>query len=313
MIVTLTGENSFELYRALDLLIDNFIKTYSDIGLEKIDGEETSLERIGEAISTFPFLASKKMLILKNPSANKQFTDNADKLFRSLPDTTELILIETHLDKRSSYYKFLKSSTDFKTYPDRDRYNLGRWLVEETKNRHAGMGLDDAGYLIERVGANQHQLINEIEKLILYDQKVSKKSIDLLTEPTPRSKIFDLLDAAFNGDLRRVIRLYDEQRIMKVEPQQIIAMLSWQLQVLALIKAAGKGSPNEIASKTGLNPFTIEKSNKIVNRLTIDVLKQLVKDLLDIDNRLKSENLDPDESLKNYLVNITEVVVPRTI
>src|SRR3546814_19438404 len=67
-------------------------------------------------------------------------------------------------------------------------------------------------------------------------------SSDLLT---PQSTIFELLDAALSGNTRRALELYEEQRSMKVEPQQIIAMLAWQLHVLAVVKAAGERRSEE--------------------------------------------------------------------
>ena len=109
------------------------------------------------------------------------------------------------------------------------------------------MKSNDARYLVERVGTNQQLLANEIEKLALYDKDISKESIDLLTEETPQSTIFELLEAAFAGNHRKVQTLYAEQRAMKVEPPQIIALLAWQLHILAIIKTAGDRTPETIA------------------------------------------------------------------
>jgi DNA polymerase-3 subunit delta len=162
----------------------------------------------------------------------------------------------------------------------------------------------DAQYLAERVGLNQQLLANELEKLLLYDVQISRQTIDLLTEPAPQSTIFQLLEAAFAGNRRRAMELYREQRALKVEPPQIIAMLAWQLHVLALIKTAGQRSSDAIASEAKLSPYVVRKSQGIADNLTGSELKVLVQDLLEIDVRSKRSALDADEALQNYLLKL---------
>ncbi len=58
---------------------------------------------------SLPFLASKKLVVLRAPSANKQFVEQVETILASVSDTTDVIIIEPKLDKRSAYYKFLKS------------------------------------------------------------------------------------------------------------------------------------------------------------------------------------------------------------
>ena len=155
---------------------------------------------------------------------------------------------------------------------------------------------------MERVGANQQLLSNELDKLLLYDANISRRTIDVLTDPTPQSTIFQLLEAAFAGNSKRALQLYAEQRALKVEPVQIIAMLTWQLHVLAIIKTAGDRSIDVIAQEAKLNPFVVRKSQAIAQSLTLTELKKLVTDLLKIDTASKRTNLDPDEALQHYLL-----------
>ncbi len=104
---------------------------------------------------------------------------------------------------------------------------------------------------------------------MLYDSKITRRTIDLLTDPAPQSTVFQLLEAAFAGDRRRASELYADQRAQSVEPPQIIAMLAWQLHVLAVIKTAGDRSPRAIAKEAGINPFVIRKSQGIVSKMSL--------------------------------------------
>ena len=305
MIVTLTGENGFALQQELRRLKGSFTTEHDPIGLEQLDGEEVHFERIQEAVTSLPFLANKKMVVLRTPSANKQFVEQAEALLSMLPETTDLVLVEPKPDKRTAYYKFLKKSTDFKEFKNLDPAGLSSWLVEQAKTQGGSLSSADARYLIERVGTNQQLLFSELEKLLIANPNVTRKTIDELTEPTPQSTIFQLLDTAFAGRTKQALQIYAEQRAQKVEPQQIVAMLSWQLHILAIVKAAGKRSPEQIASDAKLSPYVVKKSAVIASKLTLAELKALVKGLLDIDVSSKTKTYDLDTALQNYILRLS--------
>lgn len=306
MTITLTGANSFLLKSELDHLTHAFSAEHGDLALEKLDGEEAPYDRITESIQSLPFLAIKKMVVLKTPGFNKQFAENIEDLLAGVPETTELIIVEPKLDKRLSYYKILKKKTDFREYQELDIAGLANWLAKTAQNRGGQLKLADARYLVERAGANQQLLSNELNKLLSYRTAVTKETIDLLTDQTPQSTIFELLDAAFAGNAQRALALYGEQRALKVEPQQILAMIAWQLHVVAVIKTAGQRSSDEVARDAKISPFVVRKSQSIARKLTLAELKQLVSNALRLDVRLKSESIDADEALQHFLLALSQ-------
>lgn len=304
MIYTITGVNSFLLRAALDTMVQRFVAEHGDFGLERIDGEEAGYDRIRESIESMPFLASKKMVVLRAPSANKQFVENVEKLLGAVGDDTELIIIEPKLDKRLSYYKYLKKNTDYQEYAELDENGLSKWLVAQAKERGGSLSQADARFIVDRIGVNQQRLSNELAKLIAYESSITRAAIELLVEPTPQSTIFELLDAAFAGKTARALALYDEQRGGGVEAQQIIAMLGWQLHILAEVKMAGDRDPALIAKEAKLNPFVVRKTSSIARSLSVSALKDLVRAALELDLRLKSSSIDADEAAKLFIMQL---------
>lgn len=304
MIVVLTGENGFALQRALRERVDAFVKAYGDIAVERLDGGEADVERIRASLQSAPFLAEKKLVILRNCSANKQAAEQIEALLASIADSTDLVIVEPKVDKRSSYYKFLKKAVNLQEFPELDEQGLARWLVAAAKEQGGVLSAADARLLVERVGASQQLLGGELAKLIVYNPKITRGSIELLVESTPQSKIFDLLEAAFNGNAAKALALYRDQREQKVDPSQIIALLTWQLRIVALLMTAGARSPHEVVHDAKLSPYTVQKSQAVARRLTLPRLKSLVHELLEIDARSKRENIDLDEALQNYLLKL---------
>ncbi len=304
VITTLTGENDVLRQEALRQLVDGFVAEYTDMGLERLDGEEADYARMLGSVQSLPFLASRKLVVLRTPGANKEFTEKFDTFIADVAETNDVVLVEPKLDRRLSYYKQLKKLTDFREFAVLDANGLVRYLADSAVRRGGSLSTADARLLIDRVGLSQLTLQHELDKLLAYDSKVSRASIELLTERTPQSSIFELLDAAFAGNAVRAMQLYNEQRDLRVEPQQIVAMLAWQLHVLAIAKAAGNRSADTVAKEAKLSPFTVRKSQGLARRITMQRLKQLISELRTFDVRLKSESLSADEVVRYYLLQL---------
>jgi DNA polymerase III delta subunit len=126
-----------------------------------------------------------------------------------------------------------------------------------------------------------------------------------MTEPTPQSSTFDLLDAALNGQSQRLVSLYHDHRQQKVEPLVILGLLGWQLHILALIKTAGQRSAPEIAQQAGVNPFVVQKSQAIARRVAFSTIKSWVERATQLDVKLKSQPIDADQALLHFLLTIS--------
>jgi DNA polymerase III delta subunit len=301
---TLAGANEFALKQALITRVELFVKQYGTIALEQLDAQETEFDDLQSALQSLPFLSLKKMIVLRNPSAHRQFIEELTQLLEGLPSSTELIIVESKLDKRSSYHNNLKSLTDFHEFLPLERDDLVPWLVKTVSEHSGSLSSTDARFLIDRIGLNQQLLFSELNKLLEYNPQITKSSITLLTESTPQSTIFTMLDTAFSGNAKRTIELYREQRLLGSEPAQIIAMLVWQLHILALIKSAGDKNINQIAAESKLSPFVVRRGLVIAERLTMPELRGLLQSLLSLDISLKTTMIDPDEALQYYLIGL---------
>lgn len=305
MVVTLTGANDFARKRELGRLVDEFVSGHGDLALERLDGEEADASRMQAALQSLPFLTARKMVVLRGPGKQKAFAEQIAGILRGVPETTDLIIVEPKLDKRSSYFKTLKKETDFREFTELDAAGLARWAQAYAKEQGGSLNAADAKALVDRLGPSQQMLAAELDKLLIYSPEITRQNIELLTEPMPQSTVFELLDAAFSGNTSRALELYQEQRALKVEPQAIIAMLAWQLHVLAVVKAAGNRPAAEITQIAKLNPFVVRKTQNLARNLTLDQIQRLISNLLKIDQTLKTKPINPDEVLQLYFLSIT--------
>lgn len=306
MITTFSGVNNFLLQSELKRRIGEFVAANGDLALERIDCEEADYQAIAGSLQSLPLLAAKKLVVLRQPGAHQQFIDNLENLVAATADATDAIIVEPKLDRRSVYCKRLKKLTEFHEFASLASADLLNWLIGEARARGGDLGAADARYLVERVGEDQQLLSSELDKLLLFDPKITRTNIDWLTEPAPSGNIFQMLDAAFVGDARRALALYDSLRAQKMEPLMILAMLARQLHLLALAKAAGQRASGQIAQEAGLNAFAVQKAAGLARRQTMASIKKLVADLHALDVKIKSSALDADEALKFYFIQLAD-------
>jgi DNA polymerase-3 subunit delta len=304
MIVTITGANDLLRKKELDGIVQSFLAEHGDMAIERFDGDETPSDRMAESVQSMPFLSVRKLVVLREPGKQKAFTESIAVILESTADSTDLVIYEPKLDKRGTYYKTLKKSTDYREMGDLDAPALARWAGEYVSSKGGKLSGNDAKLLIDRIGPNQQLLKSELDKLLAYDESITRETIELLVERLPQSTVFELMDAAFSGNTQKTFDLYREQRALKVEPQAILAMLAWQLHVLAVVKAGASHPPDQIAKEAKLNPFVVRKTQGIARRLSLEQIKALIRDLLEIDIALKRTSVDADEALQMFLLRL---------
>lgn len=304
MATTLTGANSFLLKAELKRRTNAFVSEFSDMALERYDGEAITPEKVAEIIQALPFLTAKRMVVLRNVSRNKLVAEKLLEVMGDIPESTELILVEDSPDKRTSFYKNLQKNTDLLEFKELDELGLAQWAQQLAKDNNGQLNREDALYLVRRVGVNQLLVASEVRKLLSYDPIISRQTIDLLTEPTPQSSVFDLLDAAMSGNNQKTVALYQEQRQQKVEPMAIMGMFAWQLHILALVKAAGSRSAGEIASQAKVSPYVVGKTQRLAQHSSLTQIKQWIHRAAQLDVRLKRQSIDGDEAMMTFLTSL---------
>ena len=298
MTITLTGTNDYARQQAQRQLVQDFVAEHGDLGLEIYDGDELDPKRLPSILQALPFLASKRLVVLRQPSAQKAVQEDLEQLLDTPSDRTELVIVEPKPDKRTSYYKALQKQTDFREFKELNEHQLANWLTDQAKAGQGSLSLADANFLVQRVGLNQQLLANELQKLLNYRPQITRQTIIELTTPTPQSTTFDLLDAAMAGQQAKLLQLYQEQRQQKVEPLAILGLVAWQLYALALVKTAGTRQPK-------LNPYVLRKTQAIARRCTLTEVKNWLHAARQLDVRLKTQSIDADEALLNFLCSLS--------
>lgn len=293
MVITLVGENDFERRRARDQLVASAVEQYGPHAVVFMDAEQADEQEFRERLCAPSLLVPASMVVLQGVGANKRLAEKLLDLMADIPEGNTLVLSESSLDKRTSLYKTLKKETDFREFPQRDVRYLQKWAVDQAAALGGTLGSHEAAQLVERVGTDQWQLAQEIDKLVAFNPHITTEVIDRLVEPNLEVSTFALLDATLAGRSEESRHLLAVLR-QRSDPYELFGLLAWQMNTLALLATAPANlSPAEISRQTGIKPFVLQKSQAIVRRFGETGVRQLVDELATLDMRLKTGGGDP--------------------
>jgi len=304
MVVVLTGKNYYLLQKNLQDTVQAFMHEFGD-SIERFDGSElTSADTVLDAVRSISFLEPRKLVVVRDFAQSKDLLEKVEAIVRQTADSTDLLLVDQKLDKRTSAYTYLKKNSELRTYDDIAPYDLLRWVVDEANSKGLKLKSETAKFLVDRVGPNQQLLSSELEKLSLQTTEVTRTVIEELVEPTPQSKVFDMLEALFSGNSQRAQELYFDQRAQAQEPQKLLAMITWQLQQLTLAVFAPSKTVDTLV-RAGMSPYSAQKALQMAKHITPKDLKFYITELAEIDAMSKS-TADIESALSVYFSEVTK-------
>lgn len=294
MINLLTGENTFEIERRLKKLVAGF-----DGDVERIDGEELSIDRLPDLLSGVTLFSSSRLVVIKSASGNKSLWATLSEWFEKGVEN-DLVLVDTHPDKRTKTYKWLEKNAEVTTCKELQPFEAAQWVQKEAKERGLEISRASAEFLVDYVGIDQWRLDSELNKLLLSGRAASEEVIRDIAEPTPQATSFELLDAAFRGQTKEMERLF-ETVSRQEDPYMFFGLLAGQIYALALIKTAKGKRPDEIAKATGVHPFVLQKVGRLADMMTLSTLQKLTNRLAELDANMKSRAVEPWTQVYSFL------------
>jgi DNA polymerase III delta subunit len=275
MITLLTGENSFEISEALRSLVSAF-----DGRAEKIDGTTLELRDLPDLLMGSTLFAEKRLVIIRDLSQNSAVWDKLPEWLPRLSDDIHLVLVDEKPDKRKVAYKELKKIADVKEFVawgDRDRSLAESWVEKRAASLEIPLDKKLVHQVVERVGLDQWQLAQALEKLSLLDG-ITPESITATIDANPSENVFQLFELALEGqskDVHAMIRTLE----LTEEPYKLFALLSSQAFQLAAVANVQAG---DSASKDfAIHPYVASKLERHAKKLgkqgALRILKSFAK------------------------------------
>jgi DNA polymerase III delta subunit len=300
MITWFTGENTFDIQQAVKAAVDVFDGT-----AERVDGSTLQLKHIPDLLMGGTLFADKRLVVIKDLSANGGVWEKLPEWIDRISDDIDLILIDAKPDKRTTGYKEVKKRVVLKEFPvwgERDQAIAETWLLKAAET--LGLKLDKklAHHIVERVGLDQWQLANGLEKLALLET-VSVETIDNAIDPNPSENVFLLFELALDGrrqDIHDMIRTLELQE----DPYRLFALLSSQaFQLSAVASATSDDNPSK---DFGIHPYVAGKLSRHGKKLGQRGAARILRSFARADADMKISRGDPWLLIERALLEVTQ-------
>lgn len=314
MILFFYGPNSFAARRKLQETVTRFkSNTGSDFSLEQFDGskQNLSIDEVIGAITTVPFLATNRLVVLEDVLVNKKLSESLLPVLNDVPKETVVLIFESKVDERTKLFKELKKLAKSVKFELLDEQQLNLWIRKSVQDMGGEIDAPSVKLLIDRVGNNQWRLWNEIQKLIAYNPKISEANIVLLVEPTFENSIFDMVEAIARGQTAEAVRLYLGLRNQKAQPLYILSMIAWQIRNLLVVKAASLSSENNIGDAK-ISPFVVNKIRPLTTNIGLDDIENSYKSIQETDLKLKTTQANPDVEMQQLILRVIRYIHPSS-
>lgn len=322
MLIMLHGPDTYRSRQQLKKMISEFKakRDPSGLNLNIFSAEKAGGAEMLEAMVASPFLAEKRLTVLErlSESKKKDVWDNLLELIKNkkLPDTSVVIFWEEEI-KLSVHPLFItlakqKFSQKFDALSGAQ---LSQWIKKEITGR--GLEIDNLALsaLIAYPFDGLWQVINEIDKITAYlsketEKKIGLKHLRLFLDQAEDDNIFHFLDALTGRHVKEAIKLLRAQYNSGEEPSKIFNLIVSQWRKLLLIKdyfSLNPGSTSDAAAKAlDIHPFVVKKTLAILPGFSFAKLKEIYRELLDIDLRAKTGEGDYASSLDMLVAKICQ-------
>ncbi|MDP2625124.1 MAG: DNA polymerase III subunit delta [Candidatus Peregrinibacteria bacterium] len=316
-IVLLYGEDQFGIREKLNLWKQAFTEKYGgDNNIDELDGK-TPPNQIIEDAQALPFLAEKRLIIIKN-FLSEQDKDNLKKLadlLEEIPETSALIFHEnTAPDKRTSLFKKMQKSCRLEECKPMMGSLLVEWIQQKVKESGSEIDKPNATYLASLVGTDTWKLQNEIQKLSLYaaPAPITCEYIDELVRGKLDTSIFKLTDAIGQKKADEAIKIFHELVERGEAIPMIFSMLARQFRLLIQIldTKAVVSSASQIASKIKQHPYAVSSMLAQTKNFKLEELQDIYTKLIAIDRGLKTGKFRyTTNDQREYLLYIEKFIV----
>ena len=313
--------------------IYSLIDMLPDMNITRLSGESISQDEVFNACETFPVMASKRLVHIKNAefllkgkkkkqsedkdeaedkeeTAEKDEKDDGEQgigkfiadYIPHIPDYTILLMTYNgKINDRCKAAAAVKSAGVYVFYQTLRKDMLYKWIEREFDEQGKSITKSDIYYLTSIAGYNTEQLEMEIEKLVCYckDEKlITRKHIEAVVHRSLEDNIFKMVDSITTRNADAALSILNVLLTEKEKPLKILAMINRQFRLLLMAKGCMQEnlSPDEIKSRLKLNMFDNAFKNFLIQARNSQegVLRGALNKCLETDCSMKNGTYGSD-------------------
>lgn len=312
------GEESYFIDETIKR-IKEALNTAEEAEVMTFDMDEQPVDLVIDEADTFPFFSERKLVIAKNASFLKASEKGKEKIEHDLKRlenwlaypsdfcVTLFIAPYEKLDERKKITKAVKEKSILLHAETPKENDLAAWIRSEVKGFEKSITDDAVDKLVEMVGANMLQLQKEIEKMALYlgeEGQITVHLVEELVAKTLEHDAFKMLNAYLSRNVSEALQIYHDLLRQKEEPIMLVGLLASNIRTMSNVYYLQKKGyhPNQISKQLKLHPYRVKLMLENRQRPNEERLLKALKNLSDVDLKLKSISGNRERYLEMFLL-----------
>ena len=333
MIYLIYGDDSLSVEETLASLSANEgDDSLYDVNTTTLNGATVSLAELEAAWSTIPFLADKRVVVVRNllvrmeqgrgsgssrsRSMDGEWADIGERLAH-VPDSTELIFVDAAVSRNNPLLRAIRplaQAHEFRLPSVRD---MPGWVRQRADRLGAAIEPSAISALVDAIGNDTRLVDMELQKLALYRSggrsdgrsggMIRRQDVETMVSYVREANIFAAVDAALEGRagfaLRLAHQLLDEGR----SSTYVITMLARQVRFLIVAKdmKARGFQQDEIGRRLSIRGYPLTKTMQQEGRFSAERLSAIHRRLLEADLSIKTGAADEETALDALIVALS--------
>lgn len=312
------GEDSYSLKKKLLEFRERFSKADPSLmNLTEIAGEKLNWQEYSNIVNALPFLAEKRLIIIKNLLLENKDDDFKKKVASSInkiPETSVVVFAEQGLpDARTTLFKALNKPRASFRFNIVSPQKLSNFMDEKIRQADCSISSDAKKKLQLFVGPDLWRLEQETAKLCFFAKANGRKEIfpddiEEMIKAENSSSIFELTDAIIEGNLKKAFIALSQIKNAGEDEFYIFTMVVYQFRnLLSIFDLASRGMSNqEIAKEAKIHPFVVSKNKSLLKRYSANKLRAIYLTLYETDCKIKAGSISASLALDLMMAKVTK-------
>lgn len=292
----------------------------AEMNINEYDGENIAVAKIINDVKSFPFLADRRVVIVRGlvtalmkTARGKKDLDTLMDAVPTLPAHSRLVLVERETLRKNLKIVKLASSEGYLgefTAPK----DSTQWIIQRAETTYES-SIDGraAAALASVIGSDLLRADNELVKLVSYvdgERPINEADVALLTPYVAEANVFDMVDALATG--RGDVALSLMNQVLDADPSdpgfRLFSLIARQFRLLLLTRehldTGGAPDKNTLAKVLGIHPYPASKLATQSRRFTLSQLDTIYRRVQQYDVDMKTGRIKPRLALELLVASL---------
>jgi DNA polymerase-3 subunit delta len=278
-----------------------------DFNFDRLEVDSASPSRLEEALGTLPFMASQRLVVLREGEGRGAGIDESwgrglEQVLQALrePTTAVLVVVARKVDRRSRWVKaFRDPAAEIECESPTATRELVEFLEREASRQGILISKDAAELLCERVGPHLLLLRQELEKLQLHvgaGGRIDRAAVALSVSSVAEESIWELTDAIGQGRTADSLQMLSQMLNQGEASQAVLGALASHFRRLLRVE---QGEPIKGP------PFVVRKLEQQVRRFPSARLLGCLRAVHRADVELKGAGvMRPERAIEQLVIQL---------